>query len=460
MLNPKMDKNNRRPLTFAFLQAVVLSLIFTSSQAYGQAGLIINEVSNGVTGTEEYFEMLLVGTASDCNVDLRGWIFDDNNGDFSCGPASSCGIAPGHARLSATDPTWSAMPLGAIIVVYNNSDVGANMPADDPTDANGDLVYVLPISHPSLEVASGVGSCTGTLTPVGCNACPGNGNSGYSGNSYGAGGTWNCLGLRNGSGDAAQTRTPTGAYFHGISYGTSSITGGPQNTKVLTGSGSGQTFIFSTGDPTDVTNFSNVPASTSETPGAPNNALNQTFITTLQGLCPLPVEFEKPLTARATEEGVLLEWSTSQELNFDHFVVERADERNRNFSPIGTVAGNGAAYDYLDDAPQNLTVWYRLRMVDLDGGSENSRVAAVYHIRPEGDLEVNAFPNPASSQVSFLMTGAEASTLQIFDLQGRLTHQQELGAEASVDLSQWARGLYLWQVNAAGKVVRGKLQVQ
>lgn len=443
-----------------FSIAFTLLAFFAVIQSNAQSGLIMNEASNGVSGTEEFLEMVLVGTAADCNVDLRGWMFDDNNGDFSCGAASGCGIAPGHARLSATDPTWSAVPLGSIIVVYNDGDIGPNIPAADPTDSNGDMVYIVPISHPSIEVAQGVGSCTGTLTPIGCNACPGTGNSGYSGNSYSNGGIWNSLGMRNGSGDAAQTRTPAGAYFHGISYGTSSINGGPDNLKVHNASGSGRNFMFSNGDFTDVANFSVGTASTDETPGAPNDAANQTFINNLIGLCPLPVEFAKPLTAISSDEGILLQWTTSQELNFDHFAIERADEYDREFKEIGTVDGNAATYSFLDEEPDGLTVWYRLKMIDVDGAYDHSRVAAIYHIREEGELAVNLFPNPASSSVNFLVSGAETSTLRVFDLQGRLVHQQPLGGEASIDVNAWSNGLYVWQVSdPTGQVQRGKLQV-
>ena len=238
------------------------------------------------------------------------------------------------------------------------------------------------------------------------------------------------------------------------------MTGGPDNLKVISTSGSGRNFMFSGGDFRDVTNFSAGTASTDETPGAPNNAANQAFINSLIGLCPLPVEFEKPLTAISSDDGILLQWTTSQELNFDYFAIERADEYDREFKEIGTVDGNAATYSFLDEEPDGLTVWYRLRMVDVDGAFDHSRVAAIYHIREESELAVNLFPNPASSSVNFLVSGAETSTLRVFDLQGRMVHQQALGAEASIDVSAWSSGLYVWQVaDLTGQVQRGKLQV-
>jgi hypothetical protein len=64
-----------------------------------ELGIIINEFSNGPSGTKEYMEFLTVGCPGQ-TVDIRGWIFDDNNGDFSGGPTTGIGIALGHSRFS------------------------------------------------------------------------------------------------------------------------------------------------------------------------------------------------------------------------------------------------------------------------------------------------------------------------------------------------------------------------
>ena len=107
----------------------------------GQAAtVIVNEASNGTGGVREFIELVVLGPSGggSCTFDVRGFIFDDNNGDFSCGPASGTGIATGHARFSSTDATWSAVPGGSIIVLYNPGDPNTALPANDPTDGNGD----------------------------------------------------------------------------------------------------------------------------------------------------------------------------------------------------------------------------------------------------------------------------------------------------------------------------------
>ena len=59
-------------LLFAFILLTISS----------QAQLIINELSQGASGTKEYVELLVTGTpvcGGTNTVDLRGWIIDDNN---------------------------------------------------------------------------------------------------------------------------------------------------------------------------------------------------------------------------------------------------------------------------------------------------------------------------------------------------------------------------------------------
>jgi len=76
----------------------LIFLILFPFLCFGQ-GLIINEISNGTTGTQEYYELVVIGSSSNPlgNVDLGGWIIDDNNGDFE--GFTTTGIATGHIRI-------------------------------------------------------------------------------------------------------------------------------------------------------------------------------------------------------------------------------------------------------------------------------------------------------------------------------------------------------------------------
>jgi len=72
-------------IKFNFISVLFFSIFsnFLISQQ-----LIINEVSQGASGNKEYVEILVIPgtTPYSCTnycIDIRGWIFDDNNGYFS-----------------------------------------------------------------------------------------------------------------------------------------------------------------------------------------------------------------------------------------------------------------------------------------------------------------------------------------------------------------------------------------
>ncbi len=235
------------------------------------APIIINEVSNGSGGSKEYVELLVVGDGSCNNVDIRGYIIDDNNGDFSNTSSgySSSGIAGGHIRFAFVSQ-WSSVPVGSIILLYNAGDKNPSITlADDPTDSDADKVYVLPHTDSSLEGVS--------VLPV---AASDSLHSHYSPSqhTYGSA-SWSYLALYN-SRDAIQIRYPNGTYCHGVSYGGSSyMTGGPDDLRLRPYSSSKKAFFFNSGDFTDSANFDYDNVSNGvETPGYVNNIDNESFI--------------------------------------------------------------------------------------------------------------------------------------------------------------------------------------
>jgi len=125
--------------------------LVSMNHLFGQT-LIINEISNGPNGSKEYLELVVVDTAvSNCNssvppnIDIRNWIIDDNNGYHSNG-VTGTGVAPGCNRFS-NDPLWSSVPLGTIIVIYNDGDPNGDLPIDDLSLSDGNCLIVAPINN-------------------------------------------------------------------------------------------------------------------------------------------------------------------------------------------------------------------------------------------------------------------------------------------------------------------------
>jgi subtilisin-like proprotein convertase family protein len=81
---------------------------------------LINEFSQGASGTSEWVEILTLRQAS-----FRNWKLDDSSGN----------------RLSFADaPIWDAVPAGTVIVIYNGPSKDALLPADDTDFSDGKLV--------------------------------------------------------------------------------------------------------------------------------------------------------------------------------------------------------------------------------------------------------------------------------------------------------------------------------
>ncbi len=119
---------------------------------------------------------------------------------------------------------------------------------------------------------------------------------------------------------------------------------------------------------------------------------------------PLPVNFLS-FTATAEKTDVLLDWSTAQEQNSDHFEIERSSD-NSNFVSIGqvTAAHNSNMqmnYSFTDPSPVSGNNFYRLKEVDLDGNSMYSKVVSVNFGGPSQNV-IAVYPNPAHESFQLL----------------------------------------------------------
>ncbi|MFM1875796.1 MAG: hypothetical protein RL266_1533 [Bacteroidota bacterium] len=235
---------------------------------------MINEVSNGSNGNKEFVEFVVVDTAAVYNcglteppcIDIRGWIFDDNSGYHGSG-----GIASGALRFS-NDPLWSCLPLGTIVLLYNDDDTGLLIPADDLTMADNNCRLVVPVSSSLIEKNG---------TTPGAVSCS------YPSSGWIPSGIWSNTFLAN-SGDCARIVDLSGCEVFSVCWA-----GCSDNTLIYFnsgGSGSQNVWYFNGNDPTQQSNWSEGSASGGdETPGAPNNAANAEYIAQFNNGCqPIP----------------------------------------------------------------------------------------------------------------------------------------------------------------------------
>ncbi|MDG2154097.1 MAG: hypothetical protein P8K10_09215, partial [Crocinitomicaceae bacterium] len=237
-------------------------LIFFAGSAVSQT-LVINEFSNGPSGTQEYLEVIVIdtSTSTSCNpcIDIRGWIIDDNNGYHG-----SSGIASGCNRFS-NNAFWSCIPYGTIITVYNGSDPNVDLPGNDFDLDDGNCSLVMPIDNTTYFESN-------PSTP-GAVACS------YPSVGWTPGGVWTRIGMRNG-GDCIRIVDLTGCEVFSLSYG--DITA--NSTIYFAGSGTDDVFYFSGNDPFNQADWFQGCAGdvgacvgNDQTPGALNSALNDNY---------------------------------------------------------------------------------------------------------------------------------------------------------------------------------------
>ena len=265
------------------LLCIFFSIITCS--LYSQT-LIMNEVSQGVSGSMEYVEFVVADTTVNYNcgltvppsIDIRGWIFDDNSGYHGTG-----GIAAGAVRFSF-DPLWAAVPMGTIILIYNDASADPSIPPIDLSFNDGNCIISAPISNVTLFESNN--------TTPGALACS------YPASGWTAGGSWSNTLLAN-TGDCARIVNLSGCEVFSVCYGNVNL-----NTAIYFAAGAelptdhrNTVYYFNGGDPTIQSNWSigctdnetvldaNQCGANFQTPGAPNNALNQNYIGQFNNNC-------------------------------------------------------------------------------------------------------------------------------------------------------------------------------
>ncbi len=148
-------------------------------------------------------------------------------------------------------------------------------------------------------------------------------------------------------------------------------------------------------------------------------------------------------TASKQTASVLLDWTTTNEINTHHFAVERSTD-GVHFSAIGTLAAMGSStskHSYqLNDASAmqagSSILYYRLQSVNKDGSHSYSNVLTVR--LQNGEFIFTLSPNPVHNQltVSFTTNTSTHTMLRIADANGRQLYQQGYHSSSQSSVQQ------------------------
>jgi hypothetical protein len=153
-----------------------------------------------------------------------------------------------------------------------------------------------------------------------------------------------------------------------------------------------------------------------------------------------------------------LNWSTSQEVNNDYFLIEKSTD-GKNFFFLDRVEGKTVpelrnGYTVFDNEPVYGLNYYRLIQLDLNGNETKYEVIAI-PFGAESFLKIR--PNPVvNKELRFdYFTGvSQIETLEIVDLSGNTIVTKVFDTvkgmnEVEIDINELSQGVYFMIVNGS-----------
>ncbi len=164
------------------------------------------------------------------------------------------------------------------------------------------------------------------------------------------------------------------------------------------------------------------------------------------------------ITASRKTANVQVNWKVGNEINIDHYEVERSVD-GRNYGRVGNVAATGVAdYSFLDVNAPTTNIFYRVKSVENGGESKYSAIAKLYAEKTKPGYAVA--PNPTVGNeinVQFKNQLAGKYQLKLFNNAGQqiqstqVNHTGGNGTQTIELPAGLALGAYQLEISSAGK---------
>ena len=155
---------------------------------------------------------------------------------------------------------------------------------------------------------------------------------------------------------------------------------------------------------------------------------------------------------------VAVNWTTTAEINVDHFEVERSST-GTGFTKTGTVMATGGNrqtnYLFMDESPAGGINYYRLRTVDKNGQSSLSNIARV-DFGPKNTISIA--PNPARDYM--IINGGAFTKIDVIDVSGKTVKQMNKNAINRYALTGLSKGIYFVRLTGGTKVETFKIVIE
>lgn len=175
----------------------------------------------------------------------------------------------------------------------------------------------------------------------------------------------------------------------------------------------------------------------------------------------VPVEGSLPVklssfTVKKVDTKAVLDWVTDIEKNVSHYVIERSID-GTNFTDAGMIFTNGDGnsdvrnyYSFKDDL-KNITkgmVYYRLKMVDLDGKTEKSAIRVLRISEQNETTSILTYPNPVIGDLRVTLPATWQDSKVVIDVVNSFGQvvkhivNAKAGQTETVSMSDLGAGIY------------------
>ncbi len=166
----------------------------------------------------------------------------------------------------------------------------------------------------------------------------------------------------------------------------------------------------------------------------------------------------RAFTVKTEEKSAQLVWETATEVNFSHFIVERSTDA-AEWEELGRQTGGQTRYAYTDKNAfdgYGTELYYRLRIVDLDGSVQYSPVRRVTYTAAK---KIDIYPNPTGGSLFFGKNGVRLTQTEIFDAGGNLL-QSIPGDISQIETADLPKGVYYLRLLSADNTVTEEVFVR
>jgi hypothetical protein len=173
----------------------------------------------------------------------------------------------------------------------------------------------------------------------------------------------------------------------------------------------------------------------------------------------LPVKLES-FNAKLLSSKVVLDWTSSEEINFSHFIVERSYD-GKEFNDVTMIFGDahaiGYKYSYSEVVKASGMFYYRLKMVDRDGTFTYSAIRTVKLNQTDAQASIVTYPNPVASELKITIPSNWQDRQIVYDIvsMNGVVVKRHISEHASqtetLQVSQIPSGTYVIRLRAGNE---------